>query len=126
VKPSAIGLVAVGGAFGAVARFVLGNLVAGFLGYRWPWGTFVVNVSGCFVIGLFLTLTTERYAVAEAWRYVVPIGFVGGYTTFSSYQYETLKLVEQGAWPRALSYVLASTVAGFASVWAATWIARQF
>jgi CrcB protein len=126
VKPLAVALVGLGGAVGAIARFLVGNAVASLVGFGWPWGTFVINVSGCFFIGLFLTLTTERFAVNEAWRYLVPIGFIGGYTTFSTYEYETLRLIEQGAAVRAASYELASTGAGLFAVWAASWLARQF
>ncbi|MCU1280202.1 MAG: crcB [bacterium] len=95
-------------------------------GTSWPWATFLINISGCFMIGFFLTLTTERFAVHEGWRYLFPIGFVGAYTTFSTYEYETVRLIESGAWLRAGSYVVASTVVGFAAVLLAFWAARRF
>ena len=63
-------------------------------------------MSGCFIIGFFVTYASGRWVSYEAWRYIVPVGFVGAYTTFSTYQWETLKLIEEGHWGRALLYVL--------------------
>jgi fluoride exporter len=126
VKPGALLLVGAGGFLGAIARYVVGMAVARRLGTSWPYGTFIINLSGCFAIGFFLTLASERIVVHEAWRYLFPIGFVGAYTTFSTYEYETARLVEDGAWGRALTYVGLSTVAGFAAVVLATWAARRF
>ncbi len=121
-----IALVALGGALGAVARFLLGNLFSTRFA-SWPLGTFVINVSGCFAIGFFLTFMAQRFPASahEGWRFFFPVGFVGAYTTFSTYEYETLRLVQQGAWGRALSYVLASTIVGYAAVWLAVWLARR-
>jgi CrcB protein len=125
VRPAALALVGLGGAIGAIARYFVGTVIANRFGTSWPYGTFVINITGCFLIGFFLTYTTERVTVHEAWRFLFPIGFVGAYTTFSTYEYETLRLVESGAWLRALSYVLLSTVVGFAAVLAAVWAARK-
>jgi CrcB protein len=126
VKLTPILLVALGGAFGSVARFVVGNLITDRLGTAWPWATFFVNVSGCFLIAFFLTLTSGRFGVHEAWRYLFPIGFVGAYTTFSTYEWEIWRLVQSGTPWRALSYVVASTVVGFLAVWLAAGLARRF
>lgn len=122
---SAALLVGLGGFFGAIARWLVGLAVARRLGVEWPWGTFVINVSGCLVIGFFVTLTSERLVVHEGWRLLVPVGFVGAYTTFSTYELETARLVAEGAWTRALGYVLASTVVGFVAVVSASWLARR-
>ncbi len=120
-----IALVALGGALGAVARFLVGNAFATRFS-AWPLGTFVINVTGCFAIGFFLTYTAQRFPGAhEGWRFFFPVGFVGAYTTFSTYEYETMRLVQQGAWGRALSYVLASTVTGYLAVWLAWLLARR-
>lgn len=116
---------ALGGALGAVSRYVLGTMVSARLGTAWPWGTFVINVSGCFLIGFFLAYVAARSGISENWRYLFPVGFVGGYTTFSSYAWETVALVEQGAWLRATTYVLASTLLGIAAVGLAIVIARR-
>lgn len=126
MRPMALLFVGLGGALGAIARYLVGTAIASRLGTAWPFGTFVINVSGCFVIAFFLTLTTERVVVADAWRYFFPVGFVGAYTTFSTYEYETARLVETGEWARALLYVVASTVVGFGAILLATWLARKF
>lgn len=119
-------LVCLGGALGALARYSLGTVVTNRYGSSWPFGTFIINVTGCFAIGFFLTLTTERVTLHEGWRFVFPIGFVGAYTTFSTYSYETVRLVEGGAWARAVFYVVASTFAGIGAVVLAMWAARRF
>jgi CrcB protein len=124
VKPIPILLVGLGGAAGAIARYVVGVLITTRTGNDWPWGTFAINVSGCFIIGLFLAWATGRDGV-DAWRYLFPIGFVGAYTTFSTYAYETVRLVESGHHGRAASYVLASTLVGYAAVWAAIAIGKR-
>ena len=119
-------LVAFGGALGAVARFLVG---AGFVrrfGSGWPWGTLFINLSGCFLIALFLTATSERFTeVSPNWRYLFPVGFVGAYTTFSTYEYETARLWELGQAGGALLYVIASNVLGFCAVLLGTWLARR-
>jgi CrcB protein len=125
MKLSALFLVGLGGALGAIARFVVGALVSSRWSSGWPWGTFVINVTGCFMVAFFLTLSSERLVIHENWRYLFPIGFVGAYTTFSTYEYETMRLIETGAWPRALGYVLSSTVVGLGAIFAATWVARR-
>jgi CrcB protein len=126
VKLGSLALVGVGGFLGALARYWVGVAVAGRYGTSWPYGTFIINISGCFMIGFFLTLTSERLLLHEAWRFFFPVGFVGAYTTFSTYEYETLRLIEDGAWGRALSYVVTSTLVGFGAVWLAAWAARRF
>jgi fluoride exporter len=125
-EPSALILVGIGGFLGAIARYVVGVKIARRYGTSWPFGTFVINVTGCLMIAFFLTLTTERITVNPAWRFLFPIGFVGAYTTFSTFEYETLKLIEEGAWRRAVSYVGLSTLVGFGAVWFATLVARWF
>jgi CrcB protein len=126
MRLAALLLVGIGGFVGAIARYLVGSLIAVRWGASWPYGTFIINMTGCFMIGFFLTLTSEKIAVHEAWRFLFPIGFIGAYTTFSTYEYETVRLVESGAWARAASYVLLSTIVGFASVWTAIWAARRF
>lgn len=126
MKLSALMLVGCGGFLGAIARYVVGTVVANRWGTTWPYGTFIINVTGCFLIAFFLTLTAERVTVHEAWRFLFPVGFVGAYTTFSTYEYETMHLIETGAWGRAASYVVLSTIVGLAAVFSAAWIARRF
>jgi fluoride exporter len=109
-------MIAVGGALGAIARYALGGLVQAWAGARFPYGTLVVNVSGCLVMGVVMTLMTERGVVHPNWRFLVPVGFIGAYTTFSAFEYETFTALEQGGWLIALGNVALSVLAGFAAV----------
>ena len=104
--------VGVGGFAGANVRYVLGAWIGNRLGAGFPYGTFFINLSGSLLIGVILTLLTEQLVVDPLWRRLIVIGFLGGYTTFSSYSYEALALIEQGSWNRALSYVIASNILG--------------
>lgn len=88
-------LVAAGGAIGAALRYLLGGWLQSRLGPDFPWGTFVVNVSGCLLIGVVLGLT-ERGALPPEARLFLAVGVLGGYTTFSTFGYETLRLLQGG------------------------------
>src|SRR5438105_4950335 len=112
-------LVALGGALGAVARFGVGLLVSKRFGAAWPWATLFINVSGSFVIAVFAARLTN-----PSLRYLLPIGFVGAYTTFSTYEYEVLRLFDVGQAGAAVAYVLASNVLGFAAVALGAWAAK--
>ncbi|TMA15967.1 MAG: fluoride efflux transporter CrcB [Deltaproteobacteria bacterium] len=117
-------LVAVGGALGAVARYLVATAFAHRLGVQWPWGTLFINLSGCVLISLFLGAGSERMADSNL-RYLLPIGFVGAYTTFSTYEYETMRLFQLGRGTGALAYVAASNLLGFAAVCAGAWLGRR-
>jgi CrcB protein len=117
-------LVAAGGALGAVARHLVASFFARSVGLQWPWGTLFINLSGCLLISLFLGAGVGRIADSNL-RYLLPIGFVGAYTTFSTYEYEIWRLVELGRAGPALAYVLASNVLGFAAVVAGSWLTRR-
>jgi len=109
-------VVGAGGFLGAVARWGVGLLVARFWERDFPLGTLLINVTGCFVLGLFGTLAAERLPITPAWRLFVATGFTGAYTTFSTFEVETNRLVETGAGLTALAYVLTSVAAGFLAV----------
>src|SRR5689334_14649785 len=94
--------VAAGGALGAVLRYYLGGTALGRAAAPFPTATFVINVTGSFVLGLFLTLATERVHMSTHLRLAIAVGFVGAYTTFSTFEYETAKLIEDGDVTRAL------------------------
>ena len=102
---------------GANLRFVVANWAADRWGAEFPYGTFAINISGAFVIGFFLALLGSRVGINPLWRLFFATGFLGGYTTFSSYTWEALLLAQAGAWARALVYVIASNVFGLAGVW---------
>lgn len=110
-------MVGIGGALGSILRFWLGNLIGGRFGSRFPYGTFVINVTGSFLIGMILTIMAEKTNWSPSWRYLVPIGFIGGYTTFSTFEYETFRLFQDGQLMSAFLNVTMSVVIGFAGVW---------
>jgi len=110
-------IVLVGGGSGALLRYVLGTAIMQRFGGMFPLGTFVINVSGSFLIGLIMTLLTERFQPHPYWRLLLVVGFLGGYTTFSSFEYETLQAVRSGARWIALLNVVGSVVVGYLAVW---------
>lgn len=109
--------VAVAGALGALARYGLGGWLAVRFGGGFPWETLVINVSGSLILGFVFVALTERLAVSTALRTSLTIGFLGAYTTFSTFSLETLRLVEVGAVWLAVLNVLASVAAGLVAVW---------
>jgi len=119
-------LVGAGGFLGANARYVLANWVTARLGADFPYGTLLVNVTGSLAIGVLLVLLTDRLAADPAWRLLLVVGFLGGYTTFSSYTFEALVLAEAGQWVRATWYVLGSNVVGLLAAYAGMVLARTF
>lgn len=107
--------IAAGGALGAVSRFCLGNLISRIIGSALPYGTFVINIVGCFFMGLIMTMIIERGMLATAWRLFLCVGFLGGFTTFSSFGYETLMLLQEEKIVAALAYVGGSIILGLMS-----------
>ena len=118
-------LILVFGGLGSVARYVTGSAVAERLGARFPWGTLVVNVSGSFAIGLLMTLLTERWHPHPNWRLALVVGFLGGYTTFSSFEWETFAAVREGGLWIGLANVIGSVTLGYAAVWIGSMLARR-
>jgi fluoride exporter len=116
-------VVGVGGFLGAIARYMLGTYIGSRYGVRFPYGTFVINMSGCFLIGLIMTLLT-RTTASQYWRYLIPIGFIGAYTTFSTFEYETLRAVQDGQVTTGVLNVALSVIIGFVAVWAGAAIGR--
>ncbi len=110
-------MIALGGALGALARYQVAAMIQARIPAGFPWGTFVVNISGCLIMGIAATLLTDRLVVHPNWRFLIPIGFIGAYTTFSTFEYETFRAVTDGAWLVGGLNVLASVVAGYAALW---------
>lgn len=110
-------MIALGGSVGAIARYAVGSYVGNRMGTRFPYGTFLINMSGSFVIGMVMTILAARTHLSRNWAFLVPIGFIGAYTTFSSFELETLRLVQDGQATSALLNVLLSVVVGFVMVW---------
>ncbi|MGB8474792.1 MAG: fluoride efflux transporter CrcB [Candidatus Acidiferrum sp.] len=110
-------MVGIGGFLGAVARFWIGGYVGEKMGTRFPYGTLVINCTGCFLIGFIITLMAERTHWSPGWRYLIPIGFIGAYTTFSTFEYETFRVMQDGELLLAFLNVAISVIVGFLAVW---------
>lgn len=108
--------IGLGGFLGANARYLVQQWAAQWWGADFPYGTLLANVSGSFVIAFFLTLATGRLAVSPELRLFVAVGFLGGFTTFSSFSLETFRLVEQSGWWTAGLYFTGNTVLGLIGV----------
>ncbi len=120
-------LIAIGSALGGVGRFWLTGAVSRVSGSLFPWGTLVVNVSGCLVIGLFASLTGPggRISVPGEWRQFVMIGICGGYTTFSSFALTSMTLMQDGEFLAAAGNILLSVALCLLAVWLGHWLALQ-
>ena len=114
-----------GGGAGSVLRYAVGLWVEARTGPGFPWGTFAVNVSGCFLIGVLATLADEHAWITPAARLALVTGVLGGYTTFSAFGLETWQLVEDGRAWLAVMNVSASVAAGIAAVVAGVTITRE-
>jgi CrcB protein len=109
--------IALGGSLGAIARYWVGSAIASRLGTKFPYGTFVINISACIIIGFSLTYLGKRAELNPAWRYLIPTGFVGAYSTFSTYEWETLSSLRDGAFSLAAFYAIGSLVVGLVAAW---------
>jgi CrcB protein len=118
--------VAAGSAVGGTLRYFLGSTVLARTAAPFPTAPFDINVTGSFIVGFFLTLATERFQMSAHLRLAVAVGFVGAYTTFSTFEYETLRLAEERRFTLALLNVVLSVVVGFAAVWGGAMLARVF
>ncbi len=107
-----LALIAIFGAAGTLARYGLQGLVQVRVAGTFPYGTLLINLTGCFFLGLIGQFTLNRLVISSDWRVAIAVGFFGGYTTFSSFGWETAKMLEDGEWLRALAYVGASVAAG--------------
>jgi CrcB protein len=110
-------MVGLGGFLGSIARFWLGSYITYRMGARFPYGTFVINMSGSFLIGLVVTLLAERAHWSPNLLYLIPIGFIGAYTTFSTFELEAFRSVQNGHLLLALLNVILSVTVGFLAVW---------
>ena len=109
-------MVGIGGFAGSVTRYALGLWIGQHWGRTFPLGTFLINVTGSFLIGLFMPLLTERFIMNPQWRLLLVVGFLGAYTTFSTFEYETGALLKDGEWTFAMLNIILSVVAGFVAL----------
>ena len=119
-------IVGIGGFIGAIARFWLGAYVGDRMGTRFPYSTFIINCTGSFLVGFIITVLAERTHWSPNWRYLIPIGFIGAYSTFSTYEWETLSIMRSGAFAIAALYAIGSLILGLAATWAGSALAQRF
>ncbi len=117
-------LIAMGGALGSLARYWVGAAIVDRFGSKFPYGTFVINITACFIIGFSLTFLVERADLSPAWRFLIPIGFVGAYSTFSTFEWEIFINLQAGAFFIAALYVGLSCLLGLAGVWCGVLVAK--
>lgn len=117
-------LIAIGGSLGSLARFWVGTAVASRMGTKFPYGTFVINMTACVVIGFSLAFFARRTELNPAFRYLIPVGFIGAYSTFSTFEWETFTNLQMGAFWIAGLYVVLSVLLGLIAVWCGVLLAR--
>jgi fluoride exporter len=117
-------IIGVGGFLGANARYVVGGWITQQWGSQFPWGTFVINVTGSFLLGLLMAYLNSRPLVSPQYRLFFAVGFLGAYTTFSTFSYETLRLVQDQNIGAALLNIGGSVVLGLVGVVLGVWLGR--
>jgi len=117
--------IAAGGALGAVMRYLVSTGIHSILGRGFPYGTLTVNVLGSFLMGFLFIFMFERSSLGPEWRALILIGFLGAFTTFSTFSIETLNLVESGAMARAMANILVSVITCILATWLGVILGRQ-
>jgi len=117
-------IISLGAVLGANARYWLAGWAAQKWGAAFPYGTLFINLTGSFLLGLFVTLITERFIINPNWRLLIAIGFLGSYTTFSTYTYESINLLLSGQVWQGLTNLFGSALLGAAAVTAGIWLGR--
>jgi CrcB protein len=110
-------VVLAGAGLGGLTRYVAGTWIMAKYGGRFPLGTFIINITGSFLIGVLMTLFAERLQPHPNWRLFLVVGILGGYTTFSSFEYETYQAVRDGEGWMGMLYVAGSVLLGYLGVW---------
>lgn len=110
-------MIGIGGFLGSVARYWVGAAIGNRMGTRFPYGTFAINITGSFLLGMIMTVLADKMNWNANLRYLVPIGFIGAYTTFSTFEWETFRSVQEGQLLVALLNVVLSVVIGFLALW---------
>jgi CrcB protein len=110
-------LIALGGALGSMARYWVGSTISGRLGARFPFGTLIVNITACVLLGFTLTWLGQRAEINPEWRFFIAVGFIGAYSTFSTFEWETFSTLRSGAFFMGALYAVGSLVLGLAATW---------
>lgn len=118
--------IALGGALGAVSRFAMSHQVYLWWGRDFAWGTLSVNVLGSFLMGLFAILLVDKLDASSEWRAFIMVGFLGAFTTFSTFSYESLQYLQVGEWMKAFANMFVSLFLCVVAVWLGMWSAKQF
>ena len=117
--------IAMGAAAGGVSRYYLASAIQQRMGASFPWGTLVINITGSLLLGFLIRYSLATPAISPEVRAMLTVGFCGGYTTFSSYSYETMVLIEDGEIGRAAMYSLGSVVLALVATFAGFMLARE-
>lgn len=118
-------VIAGGGAIGAVLRFLMSSSLYRILGRDFPYGTLMVNIVGSLLMGLIFILLLEKNVMTEQWRSAIFIGFLGAFTTFSTFSFETINLFEAGEFGKAILNILLSVVLCLGATWFGMFMAKQ-
>ncbi len=122
---SLYGAIGLGGAAGAMARYLVGMMCLHAFGTRFPVGTFLINITGSLFLGWFITITGEKVQMNEVTRIAIATGFVGAYTTFSTYMFESNAMLANGNTFRAFTYGVGSVVLGLVAVRFGVWLGAR-
>lgn len=117
-------LVGLGGLIGSVARYALGLLFSKIAKTDFPWGTFAVNISGCLLMGVFIGYSVKQNWVNEQWQMFFIIGFCGGFTTFSSFAFENISMLQQQNFSGFILYATGSVLLGLLAIWGGLYLAK--
>jgi len=118
--------VAIGGAFGAVARYLINVSPLADLFGKFPFHTFFINISGSFLIGFLLIFFTDRFMESENMRLAIIVGFLGAFTTFSTLELELFELIRERYFTTAFAYLFLSILIGFVGLLAGIWLGKKF
>ena len=118
--------ISLGGALGALSRYLLSTWIYNKSQHVFPYGTFIVNILGCFILGFFYTITLDKYVISPQVRMMVSVGFLGAFTTFSTFSLETLNIIKENNYNVALLNIALSVLLGLLAVWLGAVLANFF
>lgn len=118
--------IGIGGALGAISRYLLNISPLSNVFEKFPFPTFFINILGSFLIGFFLILLTDKFTINENLRFAIMVGFLGAFTTFSTFELEIWGLIKENLYLTALLYLFLSVLVGFIGILAGVWLAKRF